>query len=93
MLGLYYVCTQVMKEATYQAELVALARFISKWALVAIKTLFLGSIWLTFIPLLVGILLDTILITPLLTPLRESPSCSIILAWSLGLLFLIAWVR
>jgi hypothetical protein len=93
LLGSYFATAHVMKEANNQAELLALTRLFLKWFLVAVKTVVLGSVWLTLIPLLIGILIEAIFIIPLWTPLRESPSYSFLQAWAVGLLFLTAWIR
>lgn len=92
-MGLYFVGAHVAKEAHNQAELIAFVKLMMKWTVIGTKTFVLGSIWLTVLPLLVGILIEAIFIIPLWTPLSESPVFSFLQAWAVGLLALTAWIR
>jgi E3 ubiquitin-protein ligase MARCH6 len=71
----------------------ALARAIGKWALVAIKVVVLGTVWLIVPPLLIGVLFELVGSAPFRTPENETPKYPIVHLWALGLVFLKLWVR
>jgi hypothetical protein len=66
---------------------------VAKWLLIALKVVILGSFWLTVPPLLIGILVESMVIIPLRTPLQETPVYPWIQCWALGLVFLKIWIR
>lgn len=92
-MGFFITLFHLSKEAQNQHELMAFFRLISKWMTISIKTLVLGSIWVTILPVLVGILIEAIIIIPLWTPYLESPSHSFLQSWAIGLLAFTAWIR
>lgn len=64
-----------------------------KWCVVGAKVSFLATIWLTVPPLMLGTLLESLVVIPIRTPLRETPVYPWVQVWALGLVFLKIWVR
>jgi hypothetical protein len=85
--------THLLKEISRQAELIALTSVLMKWIVIGVKSFVLGSIWLTILPLLVGILTESALVVPLWIPHGESYSFSFLHSWAIGLLDFAAWMR
>ena len=92
-LALFSTLFHIFKEIQKQPELMAQFRLILKWTMISLKTLVLGSIWITILPLLVGFLIELIVVTPFWAPESESPSYSFLQSWAIGLLSFTAWIR
>mmetsp|Transcript_13517 Transcript_13517/g.20306 ORF Transcript_13517/g.20306 Transcript_13517/m.20306 type:complete len:1060 (-) Transcript_13517:77-3256(-) len=93
VLGSFFLVRYILQEANNSAELSALAVLVWKWFLISLKIIVLGSIWFSVIPLLIGILLETVVVIPFRTPLDETPSYPPLQCWAIGLLFLKVWLR
>jgi len=64
-----------------------------KWLVIAVKIIILGGIWLTVIPLLLGLTFEAIAVVPLRTSANETPRYPVVQCWALGLVFLKIWTR
>lgn len=74
------VCWALVASAQYVArdflsnkDLFSLMRAARKWTWVGVKIVVLGVLWLSIPPLLTGMLLESIAVIPIKTPLTETP--------------------
>jgi hypothetical protein len=74
-------------------DVVRIKDAVIKWILVALKVISFSSIWLTIIPLLIGVAFEAIAVVPLRTAMNETPKYPIVQCWALGLVFLKIWTR
>jgi E3 ubiquitin-protein ligase MARCH6 len=70
-----------------------LATVFAQWIAVCLKVIAISSIWLTIIPLLIGIGFESIAVVPLRTSPNETPRYPVLQCWALGLVFLKIWMR
>lgn len=68
-----------------------LLKQIWKWCGIALKSSALLSIWIFVIPVLIGLLFELVVVTPIRVPLDESPVFILYEDWLLGLIFLKFW--
>ena len=78
---------------TWVKSIVKLGAAVFKWTVVGAKVTLLAAVWLTIPPLLLGTLLESLVVIPIRTPLRETPMYPWIQVWALGLVFLKIWIR
>ena len=64
-----------------------------KWASITTKLLLIGLVWLTIIPLLIGISFESVIIMPWRIASNESPIYPFLHCWALGLVSLKVWTR
>ena len=61
--------------------------------MVVLKVAFVGGVWLTAVPFLVGILFEVLFLVPALTQYNETPFYPLMQSWAMGLVFLKMWAR
>ncbi|KAE8719355.1 putative E3 ubiquitin ligase SUD1 [Hibiscus syriacus] len=98
VIGSYFIWTAIAG-ARYSIEHIRTKRAavifgqISKWSTIVIKSSMLLSIWIFFIPVLIGLLFELLVIVPMRVPVDESPVFLLYQDWALGLIFLKIWTR
>ncbi|XP_038694068.1 probable E3 ubiquitin ligase SUD1 isoform X2 [Tripterygium wilfordii] len=94
-----YVIWTVLAGVRYSIEHIKAKRAavlvgqIWKWCSIVVKSSALLSIWIFFIPVLVGLLFELLVIVPMRVPLDESPVFLLYQDWAVGLIFLKIWTR
>ena len=90
--GTFYMYSS-LRLALSNADLVLFHRSISKMLNTVGKVVLLGSLWLTVIPLLAGLLFELVFLVPALTQWNETPMYPLLQSWAMGLVFLKMWAR
>lgn len=67
--------------------------YIVIWTVLGFKIMTISSVWLTIIPLLIGIGFESIAVVPLRTATNETPRYPLLQCWAVGLVFLKIWTR
>jgi hypothetical protein len=93
IMGSFLLSRYIAKEVSRNSDFQAFLALLWTWTKIAAKSVTLGAIWFTVIPLLIGLLLDAAIVAPLRTPLNESPTYSLVQCWAVGLLVLKIWLR
>jgi len=88
-----YLFQYFLKDVMQHAELDVIIKAVTKWTLITIKIIALGTIWLTIPPLLIGCLFGLVIDVPLRTPFDESPRYSFVQCWALGFIAFKIWTR
>ena len=91
--GISVIARYIINDVAGNINARSLLTVIMKWTSIALKVLILGSIWMTVIPLLVGLLFEAVAVVPLRVNENESPMYPVMQSWALGLVFLKIWMR
>jgi len=87
---LHCVAKDVQRRCSDAASVV---RSILKWAMMSIKALLLGAVWLSIPPVLLGFLVEALFLIPVRTPIQETPQYPFLQCWAIGLIILKVWLR
>lgn len=88
-----YFFKYFVRDVVQNANLGALIRTAFKWAMITLRVIILGVIWLTVPPLLIGCLFEVIVVTPIRTSAIETPKYPFVQCWALGFVVLKIWTR
>lgn len=91
--GCLYVVRFVIQDVMHNWNTPALLRALCKWTTIAAKVLAVGLLWLLVPPMLLGLLLESLCLIPLRTPLMETPQFPLLQCWAVGLILLKVWIR
>ena len=83
----------ILKDVEVHNNVVSILGVLGKWMVIGVKVLVLGSIWLVVIPLMIGVIFESVAVIPLRVAAQETPVYPLMQCWALGLVFLKIWMR